>query len=185
VRAAQKEIKAFKPGAVALELDMPRFVALTRRARPQPRGLVQMALMELQKRAAQATSVRAGAEMMAAAKAARKAKIPVVLIDRDIRITLNRAIRSLTLKEKLKLGWGVIAAFFEVGDAKKLNSLLGQKDELMAEFKREFPGFYHALVTERDEHMAGALHSLPYGRVVVVVGAGHLTGVRKNLEYWK
>jgi len=185
VLAVRKEIRGFCPDTVALELDMNRFIAIERGTKATPKGLVQHALFWLQKRAGETTGVRPGAEMLAAAKEAREHNVPVALIDRDIRITLGRALRNITLSEKLKLAWGAIGGFFEVGDKAKLDSLIGQKDELMGEFERELPSVYKALVTERDSHMATAIQSIPAARVLVVVGAGHMPGIRKRLEYRK
>lgn len=185
VALAKAEIKDFKPEVVALELDMNRFLALSRRTRRKPKGIIPLLLMNLQKKAAKTTGVRAGAEMMAAAKEARKHKIPIVLVDRDIRITLQRGLRNMTLREKAKLVWGLIAGFFEVGDKAKLNSIFDQKDELMEEFKHELPSIYKAFVTERDIFMAHSISQLPYSRILVVAGAGHAKGIRKRLEYRK
>jgi len=185
LQAVKSETQEFKPDVVALELDMPRFLALRKRKRPKPKGIVERLLFELQKEASKTTGVKAGAEMLAAAREARKHNIPVVLIDRDIRITLKRALHNMSFSEKLKLLVGMIGGIFEVRDKAKLDSLIGQKDELMEEFKKELPSFYKALVTERDVYMARAIASLPQSRVMVVVGAGHLNGLKKRLEYRK
>jgi len=68
-----------------------------------------------------------------------------------------------------------------MGDKQALDSLISQKDELMLEFKRELPHLYRALVTERDSYMAGAISQLPFSRILVVVGAAHLNGIKKEL----
>ncbi|MCK4327210.1 MAG: TraB/GumN family protein [Candidatus Diapherotrites archaeon] len=185
LQAVKSEIQDFAPDAVALELDLGRFLALTQRTRPRPKGFVEVLLFELQKQAGKTTGVKPGAEMVAAAREARKHGIPVVLVDRDIRVTLKRALRNMTLSEKVKLLTGIIGGFFEVRDKARLNTLIDQKDELMVEFKRELPSVYKALVTERDAYMAKAISSLPYSKVLAVVGAGHIAGIRKRLEYRK
>ena len=183
VATVRAEIARFKPEAVALELDMGRFIALGRRVHKKPRGIVPLLLSVLQKKAARTTGIRAGSEMMAAAREARKHNIPVVLIDRDIRITLRNGLRSMTLREKARLVWGLVAGFFEVGNKHALDSLISQKETLMLEFKRELPHLYKALVTERDAYMAEGISQLPYSRILVVCGAAHLNGIRKRLEY--
>ena len=185
LQAVKSEIQDFAPEAVALELDLPRFLALTKKKKRKPKGIAERLLFELQSQAGKTTGVRPGAEMLAAAREARRHNIPVVLIDRDIRITLRRAFGGMTIKEKLKLLAGVVGGFFEVRDKSKLDSLISQKDELMVEFRRELPSAYRALVTERDAYMSKAISALPYSRVLLVVGAGHLSGIRKRLEYRK
>ena len=82
---------------------------------------------------------------------------------------------------KAKLIWGLAAGFFEMGDKQALDGLMNQKDELMLEFKRELPHLYRALVTERDNYMAGAISQLPFCRILVVVGAAHVNGIKKRL----
>ena len=108
-----------------------------------------------------------------------------MLIDQDIRVTLQRGLGNMTRKEKLKLVWGLIAGFFEVGNKDTLDALLDQKDDLMEEFKHELPSIYKAFVTERDIYMAQAVSNLPHSRILVVVGAGHLSGIKKLLESQK
>ncbi len=185
VNAVKKEIKDFQPDTVAIELDMNRFLALEKRKRVKPKKLVERLLYELQKQAGQTTGISPGAEMKAAAREAGKHRIPVALIDRDIRITLNRALRNITFKEKLKLLYGILGGFIEVRDKRKLDTLIDQKDELMIEFEKELPSVYKALVTERDTYMARAILTIPANKIMVVVGAGHTTGIKKQLEYRK
>jgi len=185
VNAVRREIKAFQPDIVALELDMNRYLALTRKARGKPAGIIWRLLALLQERAGRTTGIKPGGEMLAAAREAARSRIPVALIDQDIRVTLRNTLRNMTLREKLKLAWGAVFGFIEVGNKETLDSILDQKDELMGEFKRELPGAYRALVTERDDYMARAITQLPTGKVLVVVGAGHLVGIRKRLEYRK
>ena len=54
-----------------------------------------------------------------------------------------------------------------------------------AEFARSSPPLYEALIAERDRYMAAALrqHAAEWagGRVLVVVGAGHLEGIAREL----
>ena len=183
VEAVKKEIAEFKPDVVAIELDMNRFIAMNRNAKAKPKTPIQFLLMEIQNKAAKTTGIKAGTEMMTASNEARKHNIPTVLIDRDIRITLQRGLGNMTLKEKLKLVWGLIGGFFEVGNKAQLDALIDQKEELMEEFKKELPSIYRALVTERDRYMANAILKLPHSKILVVVGAGHVRGIKKGLEY--
>ncbi len=183
ISAVRREIQSFKPELVAIELDMGRFIAISRRAKPRAKGVFVNLLSSLQQRAARTTGVRAGSEMLAAVREARKHNIPVALIDQDIRITLRRALHGMTLREKAKLGWNLLFGAFEAGNKEKLDSIISQKDELMAKFKQELPNLYATLVTERDEYMARAVAQQPFQRILIVVGAAHVTGLRKRLEY--
>ena len=66
--------------------------------------LLQWILAYIQRRIGLDVGVEPGAEMKAAVEAAEERGIAVALIDRDIRITLQRFWRSLsTLREKLQM----------------------------------------------------------------------------------
>lgn len=57
-------------------------------------------------------------------------------------------------------------------------------EDLLNLMKKEFPGIYTTLVTERDAHMSKNISQLlkRYDKILVVVGAGHLLGMKKTLE---
>ena len=54
----------------------------------------------------------------------------------------------------------------------------------MLELAKEFPSLTVPLITERDQYMVSVLRTLAAdsARVVAVVGAGHLAGIRDHWE---
>ena len=51
-------------------------------------------------------------EMLAAIETAEEIGARVALIDRDISLTLQRAINQMSILEKARFVWGIIASFF-------------------------------------------------------------------------
>jgi len=55
-------------------------------------------------------------------------------------------------------------------------------ERLLAEFRHRYPRPFRVLVDERNQYMAASLlayhHQNPEERILIVVGAGHATGMR-------
>ncbi|KAI1294835.1 TraB domain-containing protein [Halotydeus destructor] len=124
-------------------------------------------------------------------------KVPGCLIhlgDRPVGITLQRAISSLSLWQKLKLGFGII--FSKESITKEEVERCKQRDlleEMLAEITGEFPAISQVFVDERDKYLTYSLqlaaspvpdvHSaggLVPQTVVGVVGIGHVPGIIRN-----
>jgi pheromone shutdown-related protein TraB len=146
--------------------------------------LVSGFLSYFQKKIGEEVGVKPGSEMLAAAEAAQEAGAQVALIDRDIQITLKRALNRMSFWEKVKFIYSIIASFFskdedieDIEDIKQGDTL----EEVMGYFQEMSPGAYEVLVEERDAFMAQKLLDLP-GNVVAVVGAGHKSGIQRYME---
>ena len=76
----------------------------------------------------------------------------------------------------------------EEGGAGDLLAMLkedGAVDDLMEQFQTEFPGLAEVLIRQRDQYVAKALQFLlndVEGKIVVVLGAGHIQGVKTALN---
>ena len=146
--------------------------------------LVSGFLSYFQKKIGEEVGVKPGSEMMAAAEAATEAGAQVALIDRDIQITLKRALNRMSFWEKAKFVYSIIASFFSKDEAIEDIEDIKQGDaleEVMGYFQEMSPRAYEVLVAERDAYMAQRLLELE-GNVVAVVGAGHKKGIQKNME---
>ena len=126
-----------------------------------------------------------GSDMAAAVTEAEARGIPVVLIDRELSVTLRRFWEELSLFERIKTAGAVVAAFLGIGGvtvdeidrAIEEDRVDGYVDDL-----RDFsPGGARVIIDERDAYMASRLLELD-GKVVAVVGAGHEDGIRNYLE---
>ena len=130
--------------------------------------------------------VAPGSEMIGAIEASEDLGIPIALIDRDIGITLQRALNKMGFIEKAKFMFSLIASVFGFGDEEEVDveELKNPEnlDDLMEMFKDEAPSVHEVLVHERDAYLAGSIMSLPQDHVIAVVGAGHKPGIERYLD---
>tara|TARA_Y100001936_G_scaffold103375_1_gene101691 strand:- start:1608 stop:2507 length:900 start_codon:yes stop_codon:yes gene_type:complete len=126
-----------------------------------------------------------GAELLAAIEAADEADIPVELIDRDVLITLRRAWSKMGFFEKFR----VLDALLwqdDNEDEATVEEILEDSDmlsKLMEEAREVAPAAGSVLIDERDAFLAGRIQQIRgRGRILAVVGAGHLTGIQENLS---
>ncbi|HIP70032.1 MAG TPA: TraB/GumN family protein [Anaerolineae bacterium] len=192
-------IEQEQPDAVCVELDEQRYQSLKDEKKWESLNLreiirrkqlmtllVNLLLASYQKRLGQKLGVSPGTELLEATKTAEEQGIPVELVDRDVRITLRRAWNSMSFREKAKLlGSGFIGAFEgEDLDEEKLNELR-QTDvltELMNELGEFMPVLKTVLIDERDTYIAQKTRAVAGEKVLAVVGAGHMQGIRQALE---
>ena len=131
--------------------------------------------------------VAPGSEMVGAIEASEDLGIPIALIDRDINITLQRALNKMGFIEKSKFLVSLIASVFGFGEDEEdidVEELKNPEnlDELMEIFKDEAPSVHEVLVHERDAYLAGRINGLPQDHVIAVVGAGHKPGIERYLD---
>lgn len=200
VKEVRNTILECEPDIVAVELDATRYQNLLNekngvnqdkeiKIREILKGnnftmfLVSGFLSYFQKKIGDEVGVKPGSEMLAAAEAAEEAGAKVALIDRDIQITLKRALNHMSFWEKAKFVYSIIASFFSKDEAIDDIESIKQGDaleEVMGYFQEMSPRAFEVLVAERDAFMAQRLLDLD-GNVVAVVGAGHKKGIQKNM----
>ena len=143
-------------------------------------------LSYFQSKVGEDVDVKPGAEMVGAIEAAKDLGIPIALIDRDISVTLQRALNKMGFKEKAKFLYGLLASVLGFGDEDDVDieELKNPEnlDDLMEMFKDEAPSVYETLVHERDAYLAGSILKIPQDRVIAVVGAGHQPGINRYLD---
>ena len=198
VKDVEEAILKYKPDAVAVELCEQRYRALKEEQRWDETEigkvlssdrvylfLLQIMLANFQRKIGEDIGVKPGAEMFRAVQIAEASGVPVVLADRDIRVTLKRAMDMMTLKEKLRILYGFISGFIEGEEInQELVERMKERDiltELIEELSVETPSVKKVLVDERDQHIAYMIHRTEAKRVVAVVGAGHMDGIKRNL----
>ena len=129
--------------------------------------------------------VKPGSEMIAAIDAANDLGVKIALLDRDINITLERVLNSVSTWGKIKFFFSFLISFIK-GDDEEIDVEDLKTDEMLEEvmgyFKEEAPEAYNALVTERDAYLANSILNIPEDKVVAVVGAGHKQGIEKYLD---
>ena len=199
VETVRQTIELEKPDCVAVELDRQRFVQLksgekwqeTDLSRVVKEGktylfLINILLSSMQKKLGKELGMKPGTEMLEAINLAESNKITVSLLDRDIRVTLKRALNEMGLVEKAKLLFEIIISSFQKHEAldEKTIEKLKEKDTLnalMAELSEKMPSVKRVLVDERDMFIANRIMKSPGKKILAVVGAGHLEGIKKYL----
>ena len=186
------------PDLVCVELDAQRFKTLSEKTKWENLDLkqiirqkrlvilfVNLLLSSYQKRLGQQLGVSPGTELLEATKVAQELDIPLALVDRDVRITLRRAWNSMSFWEKMKLmGSGFMGAVEGEEISEEMLSEIRQSDvlsELMNELGEFMPVLKDVLIDERDAYIAQKTRDTEGEKVVVVVGAGHMNGIKKTL----
>ncbi len=124
--------------------------------------------------------------MLEAIRMAEKHNAPVILGDRDVRVTMRRAWRNTPFWRKSMLLSSLLLSIFdttEVSEDEIRN--LKKKDvlsEMMKELGKEVPTLKEVLIDERDLYLAKTMVDAPGTRTVAVVGAGHVEGICKTIE---
>lgn len=126
-----------------------------------------------------------GDEFRAARKVAEEIGAQIVLGDRPIEITLERAWNSLKWREKLSLVIAVVRGITSSSDISKNNFKASSTDDrtfqLYEQLSFSYPSLLQPLIHERDTYLAWSLKrskAVNNGkRVVGVIGKGHMNGV--------
>ncbi len=194
-------IEAEKPEVVGVELDRQRLEQLLQGSKWQEMDLVKVIkegkgylfllnilLANIQRQLGDQVGIKPGEEMLAAVRVAEEHKLPVALLDRDVRITMKRAMAKMSVMEKFKLAYSVLLALFEMHEhlTRERVEELKQQDTLNAllkELGKEAPAVKLVLVDERDQFIANKIMALPAKKIVAVVGAGHIEGIKRHMGH--
>lgn len=204
VREVGEEIEREKPDVVAVELCESRYRALkgevgsiSVRSALNTRSIFliisQWLLARVQRKIGRDFGVEPGSEMLAAIRKAEEIGCEVALVDRDIRITIQRFWKKMKFPEKMKMIGSMVFALTGIGPKMKKNEKKIERitdddivSELLKELREFSPGAATALLDERDAYIAGRLLEIAKvssdQKIVAVVGAGHIQGIRKYLS---
>ena len=150
-----------------------------------------LALSAYQQRLADQFGIEPGAEQRMAISLAEARGLPVLLIDREVGVTLRRAARNLGWWKRLNLFSGLLASMLSRDQVTEDEvERLKQGDVLettFAEFAEDRRDLYRPLIEERDLYMASRLtqelREHGYQKVLAVIGAGHLKGLAEQLSH--
>ena len=198
-------IREEKPDLICVELDEGRYASITQKDSwekldmvkvfREGKGFLLMANLVLsgfQRRMGAELGVKPGDEMKTALDIASELDIPYALCDREVQITLRRAWAGCGLWSKSKLLATLLASAFtteklsaeEIENLKNSNEL----DGMMGELAAYLPEVKETLIDERDHYLAAKLWSSAMDtppdakRIVAVVGAGHMPGIKTHIE---
>jgi pheromone shutdown-related protein TraB len=192
-------IEEEKPETVSVELCESRYQAIRQKEMWQDTDIVKvirekktflllanLLLASFQKRIAKKLNIKPGQEMIQAIETGETVGAKIHLADRDIRITLSRTWRTMGLWSKLKLFFQLILSIGEVDEISEedIDEKIKQKDvleTLLADVGKSLPVVKDILIDERDRYLAYKIRTAPGNKIVAVVGAGHVPGIKK---YW-
>lgn len=178
------EIKKNRPDVVGVELDAARAQSLQSN---QPKGGIPWNMLPkiglfgftfviigrfVQQHLGKIVGVEPGSEMKEAIIQAHKANAKIVLIDRQIQLTLKSLSVQFTFKDKMRMLWDMISGPFvgrkrieEMGISSFDLAGVPSQDvivQMTGYIKKRYPGMYKALISERDVYMSKALLHLHF-----------------------
>jgi pheromone shutdown-related protein TraB len=186
-----------KPDTVCVELCPSRYQSIRQKERWQETDIVKiikerksflllsnLLLASFQKRIAKKLDIKPGQEMITAVETAEEVDAAIHLADRDIRTTLSRTWRAMGLWSKIKLLFQLILSLGEVEEIKEEDiEKMKEKDvleTLLAEVGESLPVLKNILIDERDQYLAAKIRTAPGKKILAVVGAGHVPGIKKR-----
>jgi pheromone shutdown-related protein TraB len=200
VNLVRSTIATEKPDSVCVELDEKRLKTLEDGERWKDLDLkdvlkkkqmssliVNLVLASYQKRMGESTGVEPGTELKATVEEARICNANLILADRDVKITLRRSWASTPFFRKFKLFLALIGSIFETEEKPSEEELSEMRDQdslsiMMEDFGKVFPEIKRILISERDQFLAGRILKAEGKKVLAVVGAGHLQGIKSIVE---
>ena len=194
----ERVIEEEKPDTVAVELCQSRYQAMTEENKWQETDLIKvikekkaflllsnLMLASFQKKIGKKLGIKPGEEMLRAINTAKEMDAHIHLADRDIRTTLSRTWRLMGFWTKFKLLFQLITSMGDVEEIEKEDiEKLKQQDvleTLLSELGKSLPELQQVLIDERDQYLAHKIRTAPGNKIVAVVGAGHVPGIKK---YW-
>ncbi|MGX9932684.1 TraB/GumN family protein [Virgibacillus salarius] len=192
-------IEAEKPDAVCVELDEQRFQSVQDgnswremdifkviKEKKATLLLMNLAISSFQKRLAKQFGINPGQEMIQGIKSAEENDAKLVLADRNIQITFSRIWHNIGLKGKAILLTQVIASIFsrESISEEELEKMKTQDtiNTILQEFTDTFPKLKEPLIDERDQYLAQKIKDAPGNKVVAVLGAAHVPGIKEEIK---
>ncbi len=192
----KEQIDDFEPDIVAVELDSDRLQALKNpqafdeetlgsaiKSGKAPLLLFQSLLAAQQRKMGLELGEKPGVDLLTAVEEAEQKEIPLALIDRDVKITLRRVWSKMGFFQKIKVLNALLAP--EEDEDIDVESIAQDSDlisEMMDELRRMVPAAGEVLIDERDEFLASRIRKeASKGKVLAVMGAGHLKGVEEKL----
>jgi pheromone shutdown-related protein TraB len=190
-------IQEERPDTVCIELCQSRYQSIRQKDRWLDMDIVKvikekkafllltnLLLASFQKRIAKKLDINPGQEMIQAIKSADETGAKIELVDRDIRVTLSRTWSAMGFFGKLKLMFHLLLSLGQVDDIKEEDiERMKQEDileSLLAEVGNSLPVLKSILIDERDMYLSHKIRQSPGKKILAVVGAGHVAGIKRN-----
>jgi pheromone shutdown-related protein TraB len=194
VEEVRNAIRTEGPARVCVEIDGGRYKTMSEKSSWESLDIVKvikegkaflflanLILSSFQRRMGESIGASPGEEMKAAVEVADELGIPYHFCDREVGTTLRRAWGLSGLWNKMKLLSALISSAFsneklseaEIEALKKK----GAVEDMMGELAEYLPKVKEVLIDERDRYLAAKIYSSGTGKIVAIVGAGHMNGI--------
>ncbi|WP_411954262.1 TraB/GumN family protein [Alkalibacillus sp. S2W] len=192
-------IEAEQPDSVCVELDEQRYESVREgnkwknmnifkvvKEKKSTLLLMNMMISSFQNRVAKQFGINPGQEMVQGIDSADEIGAELVLADRNIQTTFARVWRSIGFSGRAKLMMSVFYSIFnrETISEEELEKMKQQDmlNSVMQEFTEAFPRLKKPLIDERDQYLAEKIKQAPGEKVVAVLGAAHVPGVKREIH---
>jgi pheromone shutdown-related protein TraB len=192
-------IERERPDSVCVELDEQRYQSIVDGNKWKEQDifkvikekkaallLMNLALSSFQKRIAHQFGINAGQEMIQGIESAKEVGAELVLADRNIHITFSRIWNQVGFKGKMLLLAQVIASVFnkETITEEELEKMKSQDtiNAVLSEFTEAFPKLKKPLIDERDQYLAQKIKEAKGSKIVAVLGAAHVPGIKEEIK---
>ncbi|OIJ12513.1 conjugal transfer protein TraB [Anaerobacillus alkalilacustris] len=192
-------IETEKPDVVCVELDEQRYQSITEGSKWKDMDifrvikekkatllLMNLVISSFQKRVAKQFGIKPGQEMIQGIESAKEVGAKLVLADRNIQITFSRIWHQIGLWGKAKLLMQLISSIFsnESISEEELEKLKSEDmlNSMLDDFTKTFPKLKVPLIDERDQFLAKKIKDAPGNKVVAVLGAAHVPGIKNEMN---
>lgn len=192
-------IELERPDSVCIELDEQRYQSIMDGSKWKEMDifkvikekkatllLMNLAISSFQKRMANQFDIKPGQEMIQGIESAKESDATLVLADRNIQITFSRIWHGIGLRGKATLLLQVVAGIFskESITEEELEKMKSQDtiNAMLHEFTDSFPKLKVPLIDERDQYLAQKIKKAPGNKVVAVLGAAHVPGIKEEIK---
>ncbi|MEG9298479.1 TraB/GumN family protein [Mangrovibacillus sp. Mu-81] len=191
-------IERERPDSVCVELDEQRYQSIIQgekwketdifkviKDRKATFLLMNLAISSFQKRMAKQLGIQAGQEMIQGIESANETGAELVLADRNIQVTFSRIWSNVGFTGKAKLLTQIIYSIFssESISEEELEKLKSKDmlEGMLNEFTEAFPRLKKPLIDERDQYLSQKIKEAPGKKVVAVLGAAHVPGIKEEI----
>jgi pheromone shutdown-related protein TraB len=192
-------IEAERPDSVCIELDEQRYQSIMEGNKSKETDifkvikdkkatllLINLAVSSFQKRLAKQFDIQPGQEMIQGIQSAQEIGANLVLADRNIQITFTRIWHNVGLWGKAKLMMQILYSIFsnEEITEDEMEKMKSQDmlDSMLQEFTNSFPRLKIPLIDERDQYLAQKIKEAPGNKIVAVLGAAHVPGIKEQIK---
>lgn len=191
-------IETERPDFVCIELDEQRYETIINRSKWKETDifkvikekkatflLMNLILSSFQKRLAKQFGISPGQEMIQGIESAKEIGATLVLADRSLQVTFARIWHKIGLWGKAKLIFWIVYSIFndESFTEEELEKIKSQDmlTAMLDEFTQSFPNLKIPLIDERDQYLAQKIKEAAGKKVVAIVGAAHVPGIKKEI----